>query len=160
MDWLNPINQAEIHAAASRKREQGTGKWFLEGGAFANWRQDPGTSLWLIGDGRTQEYPSSWILQLTFTKLDAVKPFSSHPSLTFLKNQTFWTLRADSWHISTVSTGKGLSTTSPRSYNRLSHNFALSITYQKRSNPCTIYTIANFLPEFRLTRSSRRHSLQ
>lgn len=57
MDWLNPINQAEIHAAALRKHEPGTGVWFLEGEIFGNWKRDPGTSLWLVGDGRTKFIP-------------------------------------------------------------------------------------------------------
>jgi hypothetical protein len=52
MDWLNPINQAEIHAAAFRKHEPGTGEWLIEGESFRNWRCDPGTSLWLCGDGK------------------------------------------------------------------------------------------------------------
>jgi hypothetical protein len=52
MDWLNPINQADIHAAAFRKHEPGTGEWFLEGEIFRNWKRDAGTSLWLHGDGR------------------------------------------------------------------------------------------------------------
>ncbi|KAH6676219.1 heterokaryon incompatibility protein-domain-containing protein [Halenospora varia] len=50
MDWLSPINQAEIHAAALRKHEEGTGEWFLEGSLFEEWRCNAATSLWLFGD--------------------------------------------------------------------------------------------------------------
>ena len=54
MDWLNPVNQAEIHAAISRKHEPGTGEWFLKGDIFKNWRRDAGTSLRLFGDGKAE----------------------------------------------------------------------------------------------------------
>lgn len=50
MDWLSPINQAEIHAAALRKHEEGTGEWFLEGSLFEEWSCNAATSLWLFGN--------------------------------------------------------------------------------------------------------------
>ena len=58
MDWLSPINQAEIHAAALRKHEPGTREWFInfrEESIFENWRREPESSLWLYGDGRSKK---------------------------------------------------------------------------------------------------------
>lgn len=75
----------------------------------------PGDFALACGRWYDQIYPSSRTLQLTLTKWDAVKPFFSHPLLIPLKTQTFWTPREDSPHISTAFTGKGLSTTLPRS---------------------------------------------
>ncbi|KAH9208968.1 hypothetical protein DL95DRAFT_478854 [Leptodontidium sp. 2 PMI_412] len=50
MDWLNPSDQSEIHEAALRRHEAGTGQWFLGLDTFQNWRTDLGTSLWLCGE--------------------------------------------------------------------------------------------------------------
>jgi ankyrin repeat domain-containing protein 50 len=51
MEWLSPTDQSEIHEAALRRHEPGTGQWFLGSDTFQNWREDPGTSLWLYGEG-------------------------------------------------------------------------------------------------------------
>lgn len=51
MDWLSPTAQSEIHEAALRRHEVGTGQWFLGSTTFENWRADPGASLWLCGEG-------------------------------------------------------------------------------------------------------------
>ncbi|KAH6695893.1 hypothetical protein BKA61DRAFT_531543 [Leptodontidium sp. MPI-SDFR-AT-0119] len=50
MHCLNPSDQSEIHEAALRRHEAGTGQWFLVLDTFQNWRTDPGTSLWLCGE--------------------------------------------------------------------------------------------------------------
>jgi hypothetical protein len=87
MDWLSPINQADIHAAASRKHEPGTGEWFLEGEVFRNWRQDSATSLWLFGDGKPKTQCPTDTVQLMTSQLDAGKPFFFHPLLTSLRTK-------------------------------------------------------------------------
>jgi hypothetical protein len=51
MEWLSPTDQSEIHEAASKKHKPGTGQWFLGSDTSQNWREDPGTSLWLYGEG-------------------------------------------------------------------------------------------------------------
>ena len=51
VDWLNPTAQSGIHEAALRRHEVGTGQWFLGSNTFRNWMTDPGTSLWLSGEG-------------------------------------------------------------------------------------------------------------
>ncbi|KAL2062783.1 hypothetical protein VTL71DRAFT_5855 [Oculimacula yallundae] len=50
LTWLNPTDQSEIHAAALRKHETGTGQWLLRSGIFRAWKQDAGTSLHLFGE--------------------------------------------------------------------------------------------------------------
>ncbi|KAH7357189.1 hypothetical protein BKA65DRAFT_222136 [Rhexocercosporidium sp. MPI-PUGE-AT-0058] len=50
MEWLNPTDQSEIHEAALRRHEAGTGQWFLGSDTFQCWREDKGTSLWLCGE--------------------------------------------------------------------------------------------------------------
>jgi hypothetical protein len=51
LNWLRPVDQSDLQAAAIRKHEPGTGEWFLSGADFDRWKQQPGSSLWMYGSG-------------------------------------------------------------------------------------------------------------
>ena len=61
-DWLAPIDQSQIHAAALRRHEPETGKWFLDGEPFRDWRLNHSTSMWICdnaGIGKTVLFSSA-----------------------------------------------------------------------------------------------------
>jgi hypothetical protein len=48
-DWLSAANPSINYANALEKRHKGTGLWFTEGEAFADWKKQPNSFLWLHG---------------------------------------------------------------------------------------------------------------
>jgi len=54
--WLAPCNVSLAHLSAYNKHELGTGKWFLQGSWFADWRSSNSPNLWLVGSGRLKMY--------------------------------------------------------------------------------------------------------
>ncbi|KAL7789091.1 ankyrin repeat-containing domain protein [Trichoderma ceciliae] len=47
--WLTHADPATSHQAASRKRQNGTGQWLLNGVRFREWKRSRGSFLWLFG---------------------------------------------------------------------------------------------------------------
>ncbi|KAF5857290.1 hypothetical protein ETB97_005974 [Aspergillus alliaceus] len=47
--WLSAPDPSTNHNAAHRKRQKGTGEWFLQSKEFMRWRADPSSTLWLHG---------------------------------------------------------------------------------------------------------------
>ena len=47
--WLSPPDPSTNHNAASHTRQSGTGEWFVGGGDFQNWTQDPNSFIWIRG---------------------------------------------------------------------------------------------------------------
>ena len=46
LDWLSPIDYAKLQSDTLRKRQEGTGEWFLKTTAFTKWvegKQSPNT---------------------------------------------------------------------------------------------------------------------
>jgi len=49
LDWLSAPNPSVNYENALEKRHKGTGKWFIDGRAFADWKKQPNSFLWLHG---------------------------------------------------------------------------------------------------------------
>jgi len=48
--WVFPSDLTEsYHQAITKLREATTGDWFLKGTTFGNWKDTPGSILWLFG---------------------------------------------------------------------------------------------------------------
>jgi len=48
-NWLSAADPSINHANAREKRHEGTGAWFIDGQAFAGWKEQSGSFLWLHG---------------------------------------------------------------------------------------------------------------
>jgi SpoVK/Ycf46/Vps4 family AAA+-type ATPase len=48
-DWLSAADPSINYANALEKRHKGTGIWFTKGQAFADWKKQPNSFLWLHG---------------------------------------------------------------------------------------------------------------
>jgi hypothetical protein len=48
-DWLSAPDPSKNYVNALEKRHQGTGAWFIEGQAFADWKKQSHSFLWLHG---------------------------------------------------------------------------------------------------------------
>ncbi|KAF7976642.1 hypothetical protein HWV62_5961 [Athelia sp. TMB] len=47
--WMKAADTSPSCNAAWKKRQPGTGSWFLEGAQFSEWKERPGSVLWLCG---------------------------------------------------------------------------------------------------------------
>ncbi|KAF8850847.1 hypothetical protein BDZ45DRAFT_538316, partial [Acephala macrosclerotiorum] len=47
--WLSPVDQSVNHQQACEQRLPGTGHWLLEDQRFVQWKESPGSLLWLHG---------------------------------------------------------------------------------------------------------------
>ena len=47
--WLSAPDPSSNHNAACKKQQPTTGAWFIEGDAFANWKEKPRSFIWLHG---------------------------------------------------------------------------------------------------------------
>jgi hypothetical protein len=47
--WLSPIDHTTNQAAARKKHEDQTGKWFTEGEEYSKWKENSNSFLWLHG---------------------------------------------------------------------------------------------------------------
>ncbi|KAI9666565.1 MAG: hypothetical protein M1821_004501 [Bathelium mastoideum] len=50
LTWLSPIDVASNHASATKKREENTGSWFLEGDKYNLWKNSTTSRLWINGN--------------------------------------------------------------------------------------------------------------
>jgi hypothetical protein len=49
LQWLASLDQWQVHTAAVKRREPGTGLWFLDGDLFMQWLEEPASFLWIYG---------------------------------------------------------------------------------------------------------------
>ena len=50
--WMKAPDTSPSYNAARKKHQSGTGSWFLEGSRFSEWKERPGSVLWLCGGRR------------------------------------------------------------------------------------------------------------
>ncbi|KAF7983537.1 hypothetical protein HWV62_21100 [Athelia sp. TMB] len=47
--WMNAPDTSLTHTLARKKHQSGTGSWFLNGSLFSDWKEQPGSAIWLSG---------------------------------------------------------------------------------------------------------------
>ncbi|KAF7976053.1 hypothetical protein HWV62_7968 [Athelia sp. TMB] len=70
--WMKAPDTSPSYNAARKKHQTGTGSWFLDGSQFAEWRERPGSVLWLYGgpgSGKTILCSSAIANAIEFCKL-------------------------------------------------------------------------------------------
>lgn len=60
-EWLDPVNQADLHDEATRRHAPGTGNWFFNGEVYRDWKSRASSVIWICanaGVGKTVLFSS------------------------------------------------------------------------------------------------------
>jgi hypothetical protein len=50
LEWITPLNFLQTHDDYVKRRQEGTGQWFLDSDEYQKWYTEPGATLWCTGN--------------------------------------------------------------------------------------------------------------
>ena len=66
-EWIKAPDASPSYNAARKKHQPGTGSWFINGPQFLEWKEQPGSLLWLYG-GRMCSFINKFLIALTISR--------------------------------------------------------------------------------------------